>query len=83
MNKIWQDRWDALAAQLQQMMGKYNQSATLPNKISLHALTESLFAFGEDQFNFFHEGFDAGQLLPAMYLPQEHVLRATLDQVCL
>ena len=81
MNEVWQDRWDALAAQLQQMAKEYGRSAAPPSNRSLHALTESLLAFGQDQFTFFYDGFDSGQLLPSLNLPQEHVLRATLDQV--
>ena len=80
MNTIWQSRWSALDAQLQSMLTQY---AATPNPVNncLHALTDSLQTFGADQFNFFWDGFDTGQLLPAMMIPEEHVLRATLDQV--
>lgn len=80
MNTIWQSRWSALDAQLQSMLSQY---AATPNPINncLHALTDSLQTFGEDQFSFFWDGFNSGQLLPAMMIPEEHVLRATLDQV--
>jgi hypothetical protein len=58
----------------------YSQSSD-PVNVSLHALTESLLAFGKDQFDFFWDGFKTKQLLPSMALPRRHVLRATLDQV--
>ena len=80
MNTVWQDRWQALAGQLGQMSTAYSQSSTSVG-LSLHALTESLLAFGEDQFKFFWNGFNAERLLPSMGLPRKHVLRATLDQV--
>ncbi len=80
MNEVWQERWQALAEQLGQMSTTFGQSSN-PVSLSLHALTESLLAFGGDQFEFFWEGFTSGQLLPSMMLPQEHILRATLDQV--
>ncbi len=81
MNTVWEHRWNALDSQMQEMMSAYGNLPQPSIKNSLHALTGSLHAFGQDQFTFFHDGFDSGQLLPAMYLPQEHVLRATLDQV--
>jgi len=80
MNTVWQERWQALAEQLGQMSITYSQSSN-PVDLSLHALTESLLAFGEDQFDFFWNGFSTGRLLPSMVLPRRHVLRATLDQV--
>lgn len=80
MDTVWQDRWQALTAQLEQMSATYHQSSD-PVSVSLHALTESLLAFGKDQFNFFWDGFENKQLLPSMVLPRKHVLRATLDQV--
>ena len=80
MDRVWQDRWQTLHEQLEQVSATYKQ-ASGPVNSSLHALTESLLAFGEDQFSFFWDGFDSGQLLPSMVLPPEHVLRATLDQV--
>lgn len=81
MHTVWQQRWDALDTQLQEMVNSYGRSPHPGIKNNLHALSESLLAFGEDQFTFFGKGFDSGQLLPSMYLPQEHVLRATLDQI--
>lgn len=81
MNTVWQDRWEALAKQLQDTVATYGRSANPGNNKTLHALSESLLAFGQDQFSFFWEGFGSGQLLPSMYMPPEHVLRATLDQV--
>jgi hypothetical protein len=81
MHTIWEQRWDALDSQLQEMMNSYGRSSHPLIKNSLHALTESLRAFGQDQFRFFWDGFDSEQLLPSMHLPEEHVLRATLDQV--
>lgn len=81
MNTIWQDRWQALEQQLKQMIVRYGRSPDPLQNGSLCALTESLLAFGQDQFDFFWQGFSKGQLLPAMMLPQEHVFRATLDQV--
>ncbi|MAU00829.1 MAG: hypothetical protein CL608_27095 [Anaerolineaceae bacterium] len=80
MDTVWQDRWQALTTQLAQMSATYHQSSD-PVNVSLHALTESLLAFGKDQFNFFWDGFKNKQLLPSMVLPRKHVLRATLDQV--
>ena len=80
MNPEWQVRWQALTEQLQQLLAQFDPKAD-PVSGSLHTLTESLLAFGKDQFEFFWEGFTSGQLLPSMVLPQEHVLRATLDQV--
>ncbi len=80
MNTVWKERWQALAEQLGQMSTIYSQSS-IPVGPSLHALTESLLAFGEDQFDFFWDGFNNDRLLPSMVLPREHVLRATLDQV--
>ena len=76
MNTIWQSRWSALDAQLQSMLTQY---AATPNPVNncLHTLTDSLQTFGADQFNFFWDGFDTGQLLPAMMIPKEHVLRAS------
>ncbi|MCA9954316.1 MAG: hypothetical protein KC434_06325 [Anaerolineales bacterium] len=81
MNPIWQDRWQALEKQLQDMVARYGKNPGTDQNSTLLALTDSLLAFGQDQFNFFWEGFRTGQLLPAMMLPQDHVLRATLDQV--
>jgi hypothetical protein len=81
MNTIWQDRWQALEKQLQEMAARYGRSPNLEKADTLQALTESLLAFGQDQFSYFWEGFRSGQLLPAMMLPQDHVFRATLDQV--
>lgn len=81
MHTVWQRRWDALESHLHGMVDSYGRSPQPKIKNSLHALTESLLAFGQDQFNFFWEGFESEQLLPSMYLPQEHVLRATLDQI--
>lgn len=80
MNIEWQDRWQALTEQLEQMSTTYSQSSDTIN-VSLQALTESLLAFSKDQFNFFWDGFKNKQLLPSMLLPRRHVLRATLDQV--
>jgi hypothetical protein len=81
MNIHWQARWQALAEQLQQQAAQFDPAAD-PVSGSLQALTESLLAFGKDQFEFFWDGFQTlGQLLPSMTLPQEHVMRATLDQV--
>ncbi len=81
MNTVWEHRWNALDSQMQEMINTYGNLPQPAIKNSLHALTGSLQAFGQDQFTFFQDGFDSGQLLPSMYLPQEHVLRATLDQV--
>ena len=81
MNTVWEDRWDALENQLKEMINRYGSPSGPSSYTSLHALTESLLAFGQDQFNYFCDGFKGGQLLPSMYLPHEHVLRATLDQI--
>lgn len=81
MNTIWQNRWQALEKQLQNMAARYGLNPEVGQNSTLLALTGSLLAFGQDQFDFFWEGFGNGQLLPAMMLPQDHVLRATLDQV--
>lgn len=80
MDTIWQERWQALDEQLQLMVKKYGRSPNQAHK-SLHALSQSLRAFGQDQFDFFWNGFKTGQLLPAIDLPSEHLFRATLDQV--
>jgi hypothetical protein len=80
MDRVWQDRWQSLQEQLEQMAATYQQGPG-PINSSLYALSKSLLAFGEDQFSFFWDGFDSGQLLPSLGLPPEHVLRATLDQV--
>lgn len=80
MKTVWLERWQTLADQLQQVAQEFNPTTT-PVSGSLQALTESLLAFSKDQFDFFWEGFNSGQLLPSMVLPEEHVMRATLDQV--
>ena len=81
MNTIWQNRWQALEKQLQEMIAGYGRSPNLEKSDTLKTLTESLLAFGQDQFGYFWDGFNSGQLLPDMMLPQDHVFRATLDQV--
>lgn len=81
MNTIWQERCQALEKQLREMITQYGRSPNLEKKETLKALTESLLVFGQDQFRYFWDGFSSGQLLPAMMLPQEHVFRATLDQI--
>ena len=80
MNSHWQARMNALDNQLQ---ATATELATPDNPINncLLALTKSLQTFGKDQFSFFAKGFGSGQLLPAMMMPQEHILRATLDQI--
>ncbi|MBK7897015.1 MAG: hypothetical protein IPJ90_19450 [Anaerolineaceae bacterium] len=80
MDPIWQNRMDALTAQLDATASQLANSPS-PSNDALLALTQSLQTFGPDQFHFFMKGFTTNQLLPAMKLPAEHVLRATLDQI--
>lgn len=76
-SSVWEKRWQALENMLNEMVDQYRG---LPNP-TLAALTGCLSAFGRDQFRFFHEGFEHERLLPSVQYPEEHVLRATLDQV--
>ncbi|GJM40732.1 MAG: hypothetical protein DHS20C20_10140 [Ardenticatenaceae bacterium] len=80
MNPRWQKRMAALEAQLNATANELS-STTNPINHCLLALTKSLQVFGKDQFTFFEDGFSRGQLLPAMMLPPEHILRVTLDQI--
>ena len=79
MNTIWQERCKVMAEHLEQLAKTYGQT-TEPVSGTLQALTESLLAFGRDQFNFFWDGFNNRRLLPSIEIPPEHVLRATIDQ---
>ncbi len=72
---IWTDRWQALKQIMNQML---NSSLSDP---TLHALVACLDAFGESQFQFFHDGFKNGALWPSAQYPAEYVLRTTLNQV--
>ncbi|WP_420644227.1 hypothetical protein [Candidatus Leptofilum sp.] len=80
MKPHWQKRMKALDVQL---TATATELSTVTNPINncLLALTKSLQTFGNDQFSFFEDGFTRGQLLPAMVLPPEHILRSTLDQI--
>ncbi|MCA9944868.1 MAG: hypothetical protein H6656_01180 [Ardenticatenaceae bacterium] len=80
MDTVWQDRWQTLQEQLEQMTLAYGQADDSSSK-TLFALTKCLLAFGDDQFSYFWDGFSSGQLLPSMVFPPEHVFRATLDQI--
>ncbi|MEZ4590407.1 MAG: hypothetical protein R3D55_04600 [Chloroflexota bacterium] len=80
MDPIWQNRMDALNAQLDAAVSQLTSQPS-PINDALLALAQSLQTFGQDQFRFFIDGFTKGQLLPAMQLPAEHVLRTTLDQI--
>lgn len=74
LSLVWQQRSQALdeAIELSQASCK-NQT--------LKALLSSLQAFGNDQFQFFYNGFSNGRLLPSMYHPAEYVVSATLNQI--
>jgi len=74
---LWQTRWQALATTLSEMKQTYQ---TLGNP-TFAALTTCLQAFGEDQFQFFLEGFNNGRLQPSPQFPPDNIYRATLDQV--
>ncbi len=71
---VWQHRSQALDEAI-------NLSQTSCKNQTLNALLSSLQAFGNDQFQFFYNGFNNSRLLPSMYHPAEYVVSATLNQV--
>jgi len=72
LSPIWLTRWQALEKAL---------NSTDIQDTTLNSMLTCLKAFGEDQIQFFYDGFNNGRLLPSMYHPAEHVLSATLAQV--
>ncbi|HRQ40893.1 MAG TPA: hypothetical protein PLD25_23510 [Chloroflexota bacterium] len=79
---VWRQRWEALSQNLSALSAAYTEAAACdPWMHNAHALTGCLLDFAGSQFDFFYQGFTSGKLLPSMVYPEEHVIRATLDQV--
>ncbi|GIK54480.1 MAG: hypothetical protein HND44_05745 [Chloroflexi bacterium] len=79
---VWRQRWEALAQILTTLSTHYEEASLQdPWLHTMHALAGCLQAFAQSQFEFFYTGFSNGKLLPSMVYPEEHVIRATLDQV--
>ncbi|MCE7989417.1 MAG: hypothetical protein DYG89_50335 [Caldilinea sp. CFX5] len=79
--KIWERRWEAVTLTMDQML------ATPPARTrqkTLENVLTALQVFGDDQINFFLDGFGRkgkAFLEPSTLYPPEYVLSATLNQI--
>jgi hypothetical protein len=82
--KIWERRWEAVTLTMDQMLATMWKQPAKDRQKTLENVLTALQAFGEQQINFFLDGFGRkGKVFlePSVLYPPEYVLSATLNQI--
>lgn len=80
----WERRWEAVKAEIDHMLATMKQQDKSARQSTLQSVLTALRVFGEDQLNFFLQGFGPQAkvfLEPSTLYPPDYALRATLDQM--
>lgn len=82
IDPIWNGRWQTLKQHITDVIAPLESKGRKKEwETTLESTLKCLRAFGEKQFKFFLDGFQAGRLVDSPQLVADYAIRQTLDQI--
>lgn len=81
VKEIWDRRFRSLQQRIATFQASLSSAPTFSRQATLITLAANLYAFAEEQFRYFYQGFSDGTLQASPEHPPEHVLTIILEQI--